>query len=225
MKFNTIFTCEHAGNDIPEDLKDIFQNQEEIINSHRGWDPGAWNIAWFLATSLNAPLFGTFTSRLVLEANRSLNHSQLFSEFTGSLSKKEKDALLHQYYFPYRNKVEAVIQHSDKPVLHLSMHSFTPVWKESVRHVDIGLLFDPSRKNEQEFCVMLHDILQKQSPELVIRSNEPYQGIDDGFTSYLRTKFRDPDYLGIEIEINQKFNEPVQLEMIGRKILTGLRKV
>ena len=56
---------------------------------------------------------------------------------------------------------------------------------------------------------------------LVIKFNEPYKGTDDGFTTYLRTKFSDDEYLGIEIEVNQKYLGTEQWEMIAM----GLKEV
>ena len=40
---------------------------------------------------------------------------------------------------------------------------------------------------------------------LVVRFNYPYKGISDGFTKYLRTRFTGKQYIGIELEVNQKF--------------------
>jgi hypothetical protein len=34
--------------------------------------------------------------------------------------------------------------------------------------------------------------------------NYPYQGTSDGFTTHLRKKFPDSQYVGIELEVNQK---------------------
>ena len=223
QKRAVIFTCEHAGNDIPESLSGYFQHQQTVLHSHRGWDPGAWEVATYLAARLNAPLFGTFTSRLVIEANRSHDNPQLFSEFTNALSNDKKEQLLREYYLPYRTNIESVIHHHAKPVIHLSIHTFTPIWNGAVRDVDIGLLFDPARQGEREFCAHLRNTLQKQNPTLTIKFNEPYHGTDDGFTTYLRTKFNDDYYHGIEIEINQKFFESNELTMIGAALLNALR--
>jgi len=222
-KHAIIFTCEHAGNDIPESLSGYFQNQQTVLHSHRGWDPGAWEVASYLAAGLNASLFGTFTSRLVIETNRSHDSPQLFSEFTNSLSNDKKEQLIREYYLPYRTNIESVIHHHAKPVVHLSIHSFTPTWNGAVRNVDIGLLFDPTRKRELEFCTLLRDTLQKQNPALTIKFNDPYKGTDDGFTTYLRTKFLDDNYVGIEIEINQKFFESGELAVIEEALLKALK--
>jgi hypothetical protein len=38
-----------------------------------------------------------------------------------------------------------------------------------------------------------------------LRSNYPYQGRSDGLTSQLRKRHPDAVYVGIEIEVNQRF--------------------
>ena len=199
-----LYSCEHASNSIPADFHYLFIQANEVLASHRGWDPGAIGIAEVMKAHLQAPLFTTTVSRLLVEVNRSVGHGQLFSEFTQSLSAPEKESLLRQFYFPYRNAVEDFIRASAKPVLHFSIHTFTPVWKGENRLVDVGLLFDPSRKLESQVCKHLLEGLQAALP-LAICFNEPYQGTDDGFTTYLRTQFANEAYSGVEIEVNQKF--------------------
>src|SRR5690606_10753315 len=99
-----------------------------------------------------------------------------------------------RYYYPHRNSVEDVISKLTKPVLHLSIHTFTPVLDGKERSVDVGLLFDPDRTAETEFCGRFLDGLELMLPGMRIEFNEPYKGTDDGFTTYLRTKFVDRDY-------------------------------
>ena len=117
----------------------------------------------------------------------------------------EKQNLIDTIYLPYRNRVEKAIAEAQKPTLHLSIHTFTPVFNNQTRTVDIGLLFDPGRHSEKEFCEAFIHKLSDQFPHLTLRFNEPYQGIDDGLTTYLRTRFDASAYLGIEIEVNQKW--------------------
>ncbi|HZI25413.1 MAG TPA: N-formylglutamate amidohydrolase, partial [Chryseolinea sp.] len=100
-------------------------------------------------------------------------------------------------------------------------HTFTPVLNNQIRTVDIGILFDPNRKAESEFCRKLFDGLEQSLPYLSIKLNEPYKGTDDGFTTYLRTKFYDDEYLGIEIEVNQKYLGTEKWEMIA----IGLKEI
>lgn len=205
MKHHLILTCEHAGNHLPAGYPHLFSGDPQALDTHEGWDPGALDIAQYIAHQLQVPLFQCNVSRLLIEVNRSVGHPQLFSRFTQLLPDREKEYLVQKIYFPYRNKIEAEISSSPKPVFHLSVHTFTPVWHGATRNVDIGLLFDPSRKRESEICKYLVHGLALELPAFEIKFNKPYKGVDDGFTTYLRTQFADTDYAGIELEINQKW--------------------
>jgi predicted N-formylglutamate amidohydrolase len=218
---NLIVTCEHAGNQVPQQYHHIFSDIKDVLESHRGYDPGALEIARFLATEYSAPLFICETTRLLIEPNRSLDNHQLYSEYSRKLFDTDHNQILQRYYYPHRNGVEDVILKLTKPVLHLSIHTFTPVFNGKERPVDVGLLFDPGRKSETDFCAKLMDGLEQMLSGVRIEFNEPYKGTDDGFTTYLRTKFADKDYLGIEIEINQKFLGAEQWELIS----VGLKEV
>lgn len=203
-----LISCEHAGNYVPKDYKFMFANAEETLASHRGWDPGSLGIAKYLARHLEAPLFYQKVSRLLIETNRSLDNKELFSEYTNNVDKNIKNTLLAKYYHPYRdeieNKISDFIAHGE-PVLHLSIHTFTPELNGIVRAVDVGLLYDEARMEEAEFCQQWKARLDNMLPEQLIMLNCPYNGADDGFTTYLRTRFSGDVYLGIELEINQRY--------------------
>jgi predicted N-formylglutamate amidohydrolase len=219
-----ILSCEHAGNELPAQYHSLFSRAKEVLASHRGWDPGAIDFTEYLAHALKVEWFAMYTSRLVIEMNRSLDSPQLLSEFTNKLSDSEKQELISNYYLPYRNTIEEKIKRAPKPALHISIHTFTPVWNGVQREVDIGLLFDPEREPEASFCELFRNKLQESLPGLQIRFNEPYLGTDDGFTTYLRNKFTESDYLGIEIEINQRFINTPEAERIQEKLSLGIRE-
>ena len=223
-KLTPVITCEHAGNVIPERYAHLFESAAEEIQSHLGWDPGAREIGSFLAQQLGAPFYKCESTRLLVEPNRSLHSESLFSKFVQSLNAAERDEVLNQYYFPHRSTVEDWVRSSDKPILHISVHTFTPIFKEVVRDVDIGLLFDPARIEETNFCASWEKELQQAVPRLRIRFNEPYKGTDDGFTAYLRTKFSGEEYLGIEIEVSQRFVATPELEEVMTGLLVALNR-
>jgi len=141
----------------------------------------------------------------LIEANRSLDNPSLFSEYSNLLPNTEKENLLHTIYKPYRNTIQQQIVKSEKPVLHLSIHSFTPIWNGVERDVDIGILFDPDRSLEVEFSHRLEENFKKHLLNKSIRLNEPYKGTDDGFTTWLRRSYANDAYAGIELEVNQKY--------------------
>jgi predicted N-formylglutamate amidohydrolase len=223
MKLRPLVTCEHAGNTVPLNYAHLFHGKEEILQSHRGWDPGAVDVATTLSKELSAPFFICETTRLLVEPNRSLHSESLFSEYSQSLTEAEKNHLLENYYHPHRSAVEQLIRNSSDGILHLSIHTFTPVWDGHERIIDLGLLFDPDRSNEAKVCEDYRTKLQKSLPAMNIEFNAPYKGIDDGFTTYLRTQFDNDRYLGIEIEINQKFVGTEKLKAISKALSASLR--
>lgn len=202
-----ILTCEHAGNVVPQNYTFLFKNCQELLESHEGWDIGALESFNFLSQLPCAFKIANPLTRLLIDFNRSLHHPKLFSKLSNTLTKEEKSRLVARHYSPYRNEVEARIQkviNKDSKVLHLSVHSFTPSLNGLERKTDLGLLYDPGRKEERYYAKSI----RRQFCSLVpvqIRFNYPYLGKSDGLTSYLRTKFSDEFYSGIEIELNQKF--------------------
>ena len=219
MRPSVLVTCEHAGNEVPPPFVHLFRGHQEVLHSHRGWDPGAYHVAEFLAEGFQCNLFGCHVTRLLIEMNRSPDSPQLFSEFSIDLPEPDKEGLLKDIYFSYRNQIEHYIEHLEKPVFHLSIHSFTPILNGQVRDVDIGLLFDPARSLENDLCSAWRNNLEHALPDKCIRFNEPYKGTDDGFTTYLRTKFVDSMYAGIEVELNQKFVDLEAFSRIQRALL------
>ncbi len=202
-----VISCEHGGNRIPTQYRHLFHGFEDLLYSHRGYDRGALRMAKDLAQLLNASLFVSTTSRLLIDLNRSIGHPQLFSDATKYISASIRQEILTRYYLPYRNRVEKTIAEAinrrDR-VIHISSHSFTPVLDGVVRHADIGLLYDPSRLAECDLCCRWQVSLKTKAPYLTIRRNYPYAGKADGLTTYLRRQFPAEAYLGIELEINQK---------------------
>ncbi|UII28736.1 N-formylglutamate amidohydrolase [Fulvivirga maritima] len=226
-KRTIIITCEHAGNYIPRDYRFLFSHQEEVLESHRGWDPGALPIAKYLARQLEAPLFYQKISRLLLETNRSLHNSELFSIYVQMLGSGVKQYLLEKYYHPYRNMVEEKIQREidqGNTVLHISMHTFTPVLNGVVRAVDVGILFDERCSAELAFSKEWKSRLDEQLKDFTVMLNVPYNGADDGFTTYLRTRFPEQKYLGIEVEVNQKFVDSAEMKLIKEALVAGLNE-
>jgi predicted N-formylglutamate amidohydrolase len=88
-------------------------------------------------------------------------------------------------------------------VIHVSSHSFTPVLAGSERTADVGLLYDPRRRGESLLCARWKDALAVVAPALRVRRNYPYAGKGDGLTAFLRRRYPDAAYVGVELEINQ----------------------
>ncbi|MEQ9007882.1 MAG: N-formylglutamate amidohydrolase, partial [Ekhidna sp.] len=138
-----------------------------------------------------------------------------------------QESILQQYYHPYRNMVEKYIGEKivTKPVLHLSMHTFTPIWEGNERKIDVSLLYDEERSSERTLCEAWTEKLNQSLPGFDVLKNVPYKGSDDGFTTYLRTKFSADQYMGVEIEINQKWALSAQGDDFVRTLTETLEMV
>lgn len=224
MNRTYLLSCEHGGNSVPDGYESLFEPTKEVLTTHKGWDIGALSIARILSDRLALPLFYQEITRLLVEANRSLNSPQLFSDYTNALSNSQKQRIVEQYWLPYREQTEQFISaeiEKGQQVVHLSVHSFTPVWEGKVRNVEVGLLYDDELENETRWCAEFEEELRKESWDLAIGHNEPYQGKEDGFTTYLRAVYDPEVYLGIELEISQKFVGD-ELERVSRQLSEAL---
>jgi predicted N-formylglutamate amidohydrolase len=144
----------------------------------------------------------------VVDLNRSTGNPALFSRYTRDLPEEEKERLLERLWRPHRRRVEEAIREHvlrGRPVLHLAVHTFTPVLRGRRRSTDIGLLHDPARVAERRFCRSWQADMRRALPGLAVHLNAPYRGTSDGFGMALRPAYRDPLYLAVEIEVNQRF--------------------
>ena len=107
-----LVTCEHGGNRIPRRYAKDFASHRALLETHRGWDPGALNLARRLAKTLDAPLIVSQTSRLLVDLNRSEHHRAVFSSISGALPKDEKKQILDAHYRPYRAEFDCRHAHT-----------------------------------------------------------------------------------------------------------------
>lgn len=223
-----VVTCEHGGHDVPDEFLQHFKTAGDVLATHRGYDIGALVIAEAIAADLSAPLFSSTTTRLLIDLNRSLDRPDTFSEWSKVLDLQERSTIIRDYYAPYRSRVQGYVaeQVRDHAVLHLSIHTFTPVLNDERRETDVGLLFDPDRAAESQFCELWLRELSDTFPRLQIHLNRPYLGTADGLTTFLRTQFCDEVYAGIELEVNQKHClDEAQHQWIIQGICRSLRQV
>ena len=203
-----VLTCEHASNRLPARCARLGAAMGPALESHRGWDPGTLELGRRLARRTGAPLLAGRWTRLLLDLNRSEQHPRLWSEWSRTLPDEARAVLLKEVYRPHRAAVRRALEAGIAKrgwVLHLGLHSFTPVWEGQLRTTDIGLLYDPGREAERMFCRRWKALLTERRPDWRIHANRPYRGVSDGLTTALRRAFPDPAYAGVELEINQRW--------------------
>ncbi len=202
-----LITSEHGGNEVPREHRDLFRERRALLDSHRGWDPGTLDLARRLAAELDAPLLAATVTRLLVDLNRSPHNPRVFSEVTRPLPSAERRALLERWHHPHWDAARAALERGTREhgrVLHLGIHSFTPVLNRVTRRPDVALLYDPARATERGLAVAWARALSAALPERTVRRNDPYRGNTDGLATAMRRERPASKYVGVEIEINQR---------------------
>ena len=73
------------------------------------------------------------------------------------------------------------------------------------RNNDISFLYNPERINEKQFCRIWKKECNTILPQMKVRFNYPYRGKPDGLPAHFRKILADDQFIGIELEINQKY--------------------
>ncbi len=184
-----VLVCEHASNFIPESLNELGLSDKSRV-SHAAWDIGAYELACEMSRLLDAPLIASKVSRLVFDCNRSPesgigipSKSELI-EVPGNLklTSTEINNRVKNVYEPFHSLVSQTIKNSHdqshsknhaSPVI-ITIHSFTPIFFEEVRTVELGILHD---KDDRLAKPMMHVALKRTN--LKAEFNQPYGAGDN----------------------------------------------
>src|SRR5262245_31622551 len=223
-----MITCEHGGNKVPAEYSQLFRKAARTLQSHRGWDLGALDLARRLGKTFEVPVLSVTWSRLLVESNRAASNWRIWSEFTDSLGAEEKARILERYWWPHRRTVDAEIRRriaEGNLILQVPVHSFTPVMSGIERNADIGVLYVSRRPAERAFCRQWQAILEEMHPDVRVRRNYPYLGTTDGFPTWLRRRHSPDAYVGIELEINQAMFSKRAPSAVHRIVATSLDRL
>lgn len=210
-RFAVVVTAEHASLKIPDRYSGLGLSAEQQ-ESHIAWDEGSRALSREIARQLSAPLVEGAVSRLVIDLNRSLHHRRVIPAVAfgvrvpgnEELPAEERARRIALYYEPFRSTTLTEISRGVKSTgrcVHVSVHTFTPRLNGVVRPLDVAVLYDPGRKREARLGKRL--AARFAAAGFRVRRNFPFRGVADGHTTWLRKKFSDKAYAGIEIEVNQ----------------------
>lgn len=175
-----VLACDHATNHMPAEYADLGLSPHQRL-LHIAWDPGALAVSLRLSEALDAPLVASTVSRLVVDCNRREDAADLMatiSERTDipgnrAVSEAERRRRVARWHIPFHDAVAAQldsrIAEGRTPVL-VSVHSFTPVYKDVWRPWPIGLI----SPRDPHFTRALYDALKAGTPGLLVGWNEPY---------------------------------------------------
>ena len=175
-----LLLCEHASRAVPAATHLGVSNA--VLNSHRGWDIGAEDLAREIATPLGAPLIIQRYSRLVIDANRPPGGVHAIpvisdgADISGNraLGEWERAARITEIFEPMNDAIDALFkQHPRRAAF--SIHSFTPTFEGQARPQQAGFLSRHPRGVATALC----ERVAARDPDLILGVNEPYRIEDD----------------------------------------------
>jgi predicted N-formylglutamate amidohydrolase len=211
-----VIVCDHASNRIPAEYAS-FGFDEDALQTHIAWDPGALAVARLLSAELDAPLIWPDVSRLVIDCNRAADiPSLIVTESEGrpvaanvGLSGAERAHRLDTVHGAYHAAIEACLAErraSRLPTSLIAIHSYTPIFLGKARPWQVGVLFDDDRRVADLLISGL-----KADPSLTVGINEPYSPADYVYYTVARhARPRDLPAAMIEIRNDEIGNEAGQ---------------
>lgn len=201
-----LITCEHASNAVPAPLTTTVADQR-WLDDHWGWDIGAPDVVRELCRLKGCVGVLCGFSRLVIDPNRDLSHTDLVRRsihgeplsFNVDLDDSELQRRIDGLYTPYHDAIDrelaARLSHGGDQLL-LSIHSFTPQLGDDVRGMELGILFD----NYEPVAQRLAEGFREAG--FVTALNEPYSG-RTGLIFAANRHGREHGVIYVELEIRQ----------------------
>lgn len=198
-----IFLCDHASNALPPAYGTLGLPEAEF-KRHIASDIGAAPLTRALAAEFAAPALLGVWSRLLIDLNRGPDDPTLVMKISdGALvpGNAAADAAevahrLSTFHAPYHAAIEAEIAACQAagfaPAL-VSMHSFTPVWRDVPRPWQIGILWDRDDRLAKPLIAAF------EAAGLVTGDNQPYDGALEGDTLWTHATSRGLPNVLIEV--------------------------
>ncbi len=209
-----VIVCDHASNRIPTEYAS-FGFEEDALQTHIAWDPGALAVSRLLSDKLDAPLIWPDVSRLVIDCNRAADMASLIvTESEGrqvlanrDLSDEERKRRLDTIHGAYHAAIDACLAQrraSHLPTMLIAIHSYTPVFLGKFRPWQVGIVFDEDRRLADHLISGL-----EADPGLTVGINEPYSPADNVYYTVARhARPRDLPAAMIEIRNDEIADEP-----------------
>lgn len=200
-----LLICEHASNYIPTSYDSLGLATEDL-ERHIAWDPGAADLARRLSATLDAPLFLSGYSRLLIDCNRPLRSPgsiPVRSEDTNipgnrELTPTEKSRRAATYFLPFHERIARFLDDrlaAGRPSIILSVHSFSPIYLGARRIWHVGVLYGQAKALASKLIQRL-----ETDPKLIVGDNEPYKiNPDDDYTVPIHGDARDIPAVLLEV--------------------------
>jgi predicted N-formylglutamate amidohydrolase len=177
-----VFFCDHASNLIPSELHSLGL-QKSDLERHIAWDIGAAGVTEALSEIFDSPAILCGTSRLVIDANRQLNATDLIpvvsdgTAIPGNLDLSDASRLtrIRQWFRPYHDAVETIFlerEARELPSIAISIHSMAACLDSTPgtpRPWQIALSSHLDRRLSDPVLAAL-----RRPGDIVVGDNQPY---------------------------------------------------
>jgi len=176
-----LFLCDHAANAVPAELGSLGLSSSDF-QTHIAYDIGAASLTRALADRFGAPAILARWSRLLVDLNRGADDPTVVMKLSDGrvipgnrmLDEAGVGMRVARFHAPYHDRIAAEIanarENSIVPV-HVSMHSFTPVWRGKARPWHVGILWDRDSRLAKPLMARL-----AREGDIIVGDNEPYSG-------------------------------------------------
>jgi predicted N-formylglutamate amidohydrolase len=225
-----VLICEHASNHIPARYGALGLAPADLLR-HIAWDIGAADLARRLSALLDAPLFLSGYSRLLIDCNRPPGSATSIppkSEDTvipgnQALSRDEIASREAEYFAPFQDRIARFLDartEAGRPSTILGVHSFTPVFLGRTRSWHAGVLY----RNATGLGARLLTGL-RSDPALTVGDNEPYRiALDEDYTVPVHGDARGLPAALIEVRQDLLGTAP-DIEDWARRLAAGLSRL
>jgi predicted N-formylglutamate amidohydrolase len=202
-----VLVADHASSRIPEQLGDLGVAAPDL-GRHIAWDIGIARVGHFLSERLDACFVKQEYSRLVIDCNRPpgspgsiLSVSERTripgNEAVRAEQRKQRES---EIFWPYHKRIEAAVEERlarKQACVMIALHSFTPVYMDERRSVEIGVLYERDARLAEPLLRLL-----RAEPGLDVGDNAPYaMSLDTDFT--MTTHALERGLMHVELEIRQ----------------------
>ncbi|HEX3755356.1 MAG TPA: N-formylglutamate amidohydrolase [Rhizomicrobium sp.] len=215
-----LLLCDHASNRLPPAYGTLGL-AAEALQTHIAYDIGAAEVTCALARSYGAAAVLGRWSRLLIDLNRGVDDPTIVMKLSdGSIvpGNRAVDAaeVAHRiatYHAPYHGAVAreiARIQAAGAVPILISIHSFTPSWKNVPRPWQFGILYDRDTRLAKPLMARLAEA------GFTVGDNEPYSGALEGDALNIHGTRRGLPHVLIELRQDLIGDDAAAMAFAGR---------
>lgn len=224
-----LISCEHATCAVPEANRELFQNEEELLTSPEGWDPGALNLAQAMATKFRTPLIHGEITKLLIDLHAACENRR-WSRFGKQLSDAQRAKMVERHLATHLAALHQRVGDETKRtgrILHVSVHTFPTNEAVCLIEADVALGYDPGNAVASDAAHRWAKAFHACLPDLTMELNPAAPLIDLGITTVMASQHRGVGYGGIVLEAAQSFfleGKPCRWEKLKKALLDSLAR-